>query len=91
MVDQGWSVRDAERWAKGRARRKPARPAPDPNVTAAADRLQFLLGTKVEITAGRRAGGPGSIRIHYYNDEDLNRIYTLLTQRARQDGDHHEV
>jgi ParB family chromosome partitioning protein len=83
MVDQGWSVRDAERWAKGRARRKPF-PAPqDPNIVAAADRLRLLFGTKVEIVLNRRAGGAGYIRIHFYSDQDLDRVYSKLTEKQR--------
>src|SRR5512136_953967 len=44
MVEQGWSVRDAEKWAK-REPKKPRRvPTEDPNVAAASDRLRLLLG-----------------------------------------------
>jgi len=76
MVEQGWSVRQAERWAKLRERPpSPARPV-DPNVAAAADRLCHALGTKVQIR--KRGRGAGVIHIHYFNDEDLDRIYSLL-------------
>ena len=81
MVDKGWSVRDAERWAKRRpARPKPAR-ATDPNVAAAADRLRLLLGTKVEILEAATARGSGQIRIHFHDAEDLSRIYGILTEK----------
>jgi len=83
MADQGWSVRQAERWAKARAKKKQARPSPqDPDVAAAAQRLEYLFGTKVEIATRAGSSGAGFIRIHFYNGEDLNRIYTALTSRA---------
>ena len=81
MAERGWSVRDAERWAKGQAKKKsPPRPE-DPNVAAAADRLRLLLGTKVEIHSDSSARGSGCIRIYFYNAEDLSRIYGALTER----------
>jgi ParB family transcriptional regulator, chromosome partitioning protein len=81
IVDQGWSVRDAERWAKRKiAPRRPAIPQ-DPNEEAAAERLRLLLGTKVEILSQRARGGAGQIRIHFYSAEDLDRIYNILTDK----------
>ncbi len=78
MVEQGWSVRDAEKWAQ----RQPKRPRPprteDPNVAAAADRMRLLLSTKVEIHLGRGSKGSGQIRIHFFSQEDLMRIYGIL-------------
>ncbi len=81
MVQQGWSVRDAERWAKNRPRNhEPPRPR-DPNETAAEDRLRKIMGTKVEIRGRRNGQGTGQIRIYYYSEEDLDRIYSLLTDK----------
>jgi ParB family transcriptional regulator, chromosome partitioning protein len=80
MVKQGWSVRDAERWARRQpGKAKTAYPR-DPNETAAEDRLRTLMGTKVEIRKGARPDGPGHIRIYFYNEEDLVRIYSKLTE-----------
>ncbi len=82
MVRQGWSVREAERWAKKKPRdAKSPKPA-DPNVVAATDRLRLLLGTKVEIVEGRDADSAGQIRITFYGQEDLTRIYGILTERC---------
>jgi ParB family chromosome partitioning protein len=80
MVQKGWSVREAERWAKNRS--KPPRPPKpqDPDEAAAADRLRLSLGTKVEIVA--KSGKTGEIRIHYYSQEDLMRLYSILIERA---------
>ena len=81
MAEQGWSVRDAERWAKRRPHTVRKAEPQDPNVAAATDRLRLLLGTKVEIVGGRVANRAGQIRIHFYNAEDLTRIYGILTER----------
>jgi ParB family chromosome partitioning protein len=91
MSEQGWSVRDAERWARNRSRPKRARPPADPDMLAAADRLRLLFGTRVEIVPNRRAGGGGTIKIHYHNNEDLERIYDMLTAKQRRQGVRHEI
>jgi ParB family transcriptional regulator, chromosome partitioning protein len=87
MVAKGWSVREAERWAKRSQSARSRTPGPeDPNVAAAADRLRLLLGTKVEIVGGHGERGPGQIRIHFFSQEDLVRIYSLISDKRRQDG-----
>src|SRR5258705_8344345 len=80
MVEEGWSVRAAERWANRREPRPRAEKTVDPNVHAAADRLCRILGTKVEIQSRRR--GAGTILIQFFNNEDLVRIYSLLTGKT---------
>jgi ParB family chromosome partitioning protein len=90
MVTGGWSVRDAERWSKkaGAAAAAAARPArrQDPDKTAAEDRLRLLLGTKVEIIGGEGERGAGQIRIHFFGQEDLARIYSIINEKRRYDG-----
>ena len=82
MVKKGWSVRDAERWAK-KTQSVSARAAKpeDPNITAAADRLRLLLGTKVEIVGGQNPDKAGQIRIHFFGQEDLIRIYSIISEK----------
>jgi len=80
VVAQGWSVRETERWTK-RKRDEPAQEKPvDPNVGAATDRLRRALATKVEIRQG--AKGSGTIRIHFFSEEDLMRVYGLLVGKS---------
>ncbi|MBZ5494875.1 MAG: ParB/RepB/Spo0J family partition protein [Acidobacteriia bacterium] len=87
MVAKGWSVRDAERWAKkSQSARARASIPQDPNITAAADRLRLLLGTKVEITGGQGVRQAGQIRIHFFSQEDLTRIYSIIIEKRRHDG-----
>ena len=86
MVAQGWSVREAEKWAK-RESKKPHRVTPeDPNVAAASDRLRLILGTKVEIKVNRDSRGSGQVRIHFFSQEDLMRIYGILTSNTKTNG-----
>jgi ParB family transcriptional regulator, chromosome partitioning protein len=86
MVAQGWSVREAEKWAK-RESKKPRRLTPeDPNVAAASDRLRLMLGTKIEIKVNRDSRGSGQVRIHFFSQEDLMRIYGILTSNTKTNG-----
>jgi ParB family chromosome partitioning protein len=81
---KGWSVRETERWAK-RSDRVPCAPAAlDPNEAAASDQLRRALGTKVEIHT--KPKGAGQIRIHFFSQEDLIRIFTLLTEKRPSNG-----
>jgi len=48
----------------------------DPNVRAAEDRLCRALGTKVKIV---RRGVRGRIEIEFHSDDELDRLFTVLT------------
>jgi ParB family transcriptional regulator, chromosome partitioning protein len=52
----------------------------DPNVRAAADELQSVLGTKVRIV--EISDNRGRIEIEYYSQDDLNRIYAAIVGEA---------
>ena len=80
ISEKGWSVREAERWAKNRTKSPHPQIAKDPNISAATDRLRLLLGAKVEIVA--KSKDSGEIRIHYYSQEELMRLYTTLTEKT---------
>jgi ParB family chromosome partitioning protein len=51
----------------------------DPNVVAAEEKLQRALGTKVTIVPGKKGG---RLEIHYYSDEELDRLYQMLRGAA---------
>ena len=80
-VAEGWSVRQTERTTQrmmeGRKPKHPEEAATDPNVKAAIEQLERLLGTKVRII--EKAKQKGRIEIEYYSAEDLDRIYNLIT------------
>jgi len=90
IVDKGWSVRQAERWAKNKPETHSRPSAQDPDEAAAADRLRLALGTKVEILT-RSSTGAGEIRIHYYSQEDLTRIFGLLANKVLRTEPGHEI
>jgi ParB family transcriptional regulator, chromosome partitioning protein len=86
IVDQGLSVREAEKLASSGASAKPLRvkepPAEspvDPNVKAAVLELERKLGTRVKISGD---GQRGKIEVSYFSAEDLDRLYSLMIGSA---------
>jgi ParB family transcriptional regulator, chromosome partitioning protein len=79
-VSQGWSVRQTERTTQkmiaGRQPKHVDDVQTDPNVKAALDQLQRVLGTKVRIVEKSKKGG--RIEIDYYSQDDLDRIYSVI-------------
>ena len=81
---QGLSVRELERVAaaaraggEGRGRGARARPATDPNLADAEEKLGLRLGARVEIRPGRRGG---SIVIACPDQTELMRVFELLME-----------
>jgi ParB family chromosome partitioning protein len=79
-VAQGWSVRQMERTTQkmmeGRKPKHPDEVDTDPNVKAAIQEMERILGTKVRIV--EKAKQKGRIEIDYYSAEDLDRIYAAI-------------
>jgi ParB family transcriptional regulator, chromosome partitioning protein len=50
----------------------------DPNVQAAIDEMQRVLGTRVHLMQGAKGGG--RLMIEYYSQDDLDRIYSAIVQ-----------
>ncbi len=76
---QGLSVRQVERTVRelNDPRRGDNEERPiDPNVAAALEKLEEVLGTKVRLVQRGRSGG--KIEVEYYSDDDLDRIYTTI-------------
>jgi ParB family transcriptional regulator, chromosome partitioning protein len=80
IVEKGWSVRETERWAKHQPKAQVLPKLQDPNEAAAADRLRLILGAKVDIISKTKE--KGEIRIHYYSQEELMRLYSILADKA---------
>ncbi|MCQ2550955.1 MAG: ParB/RepB/Spo0J family partition protein [Clostridia bacterium] len=72
---EGLSVRDIERMAKAKAKRRPAKKVKDPNVARIEEELKKALGTKVAIN---KNGKKGKIEIEFFSNEELERILDLL-------------
>ncbi|NOT26262.1 MAG: ParB/RepB/Spo0J family partition protein [Acidobacteria bacterium] len=88
VVSQALSVRDTEALvrklgAPARVRRtpQPAEPA-DVHTRAAEDRIRFALGTKARIV---RRGQGGTIEIDFGSEDELNRLYEMLTSQQPTD------
>ena len=85
ILAKGMSVRDAEALARKMVhpthpRRRGRVGATDPDLAGVTAELRGALGTKVEITKGRKGG---RIAIHFYSDEDFERLYELLVRAGR--------
>jgi ParB family transcriptional regulator, chromosome partitioning protein len=81
VVAQGLSVRQVERLTQKMTQTREPKPdeaeAPiDPNVKAAIEELERVLGTRVRIIA--KKDDKGKIEIEYYSSEELDRIYTTI-------------
>jgi len=85
ILAKGMSVREAEALARKMVHpthpRKRARAnGSDPDLAGVTAELRGALGTKVEITRGRKGG---RIAIQFYSDEDFERLYELLIRAGR--------
>jgi ParB family transcriptional regulator, chromosome partitioning protein len=83
-VARGWSVREMERTTQkmleGRKPKTVDEVEVDPNVRAAIQELERVLGTKVRII--EKAKQKGRIEIDYYSTEDLDRIYAAIVSET---------
>lgn len=81
VIARGLSVRETEALVKHESEpvtRTPPEPKKiDPNTRAAEDQLKLSLGTRVRIV---RKGKGGRIEIDFVNEDELQRIYELLTE-----------
>lgn len=82
---QGLSVRQVERLVQRMTETREAKPADrageDPNVKAAIEEMERVLGTRVRII--EKAAGRGRIEIDYYSADDLDRLYALIVAEQR--------
>lgn len=90
-VAQGLSARQVEalvrqhgepaKGGKGSAKDSGQPPKQDPNIRAAADDLERILGTRVRIV--EQSDQRGRIEIEYYSPEDLMRIYEIVAAQSK--------
>jgi ParB family transcriptional regulator, chromosome partitioning protein len=82
-TSQGLSVRQVERLVQrmtsAREPKAPEEPQ-DPNVKAAIQEMERILGTRVRILG--RAESRGRIEIDFFSPDDLQRIYALIVGEA---------
>jgi len=87
IIANDLSVRATEdivrkRTSTGSAKRQSAgRPADDPNIRAAENKLRRALGTQVRIL--EEPTGSGKLEIGFFNREDLDRLYTIIMNGCR--------
>jgi len=78
-VRQGLSVREVEKLVKRMIEppEEKEQPPPDPNIAAAVEELERALGARVHLVA--RGAKKGRIEIEYSSQDELDRLYNLLT------------
>jgi len=82
-ASQGLSVRQVERAVQKMTETRETKTidevqAVDPNIKAAIAQLESLLGTRVRVV--EKSPERGRIEIEYYSQDDLHRIYTVITR-----------
>ncbi|MDH3270864.1 MAG: ParB/RepB/Spo0J family partition protein [Gemmatimonadota bacterium] len=77
---EGWSVREVERQAAQKSRRKREPRGKDPVVAILEEALKERFQTRVEVREKR--GGKGTVEIAYHGAEDFERLFELLTGRT---------
>jgi ParB family chromosome partitioning protein len=79
IIAQDLSVREVEDIVRGLEKKQPVKPRKGSDVSphhqALVGRMRDVLGTKVDLKATAEGG---QIRIHYYSDDDLDRILQLI-------------
>jgi ParB family chromosome partitioning protein len=82
VVAEEWPVRKIERtiqkMIEGRKLKRVEEVETDPNVKAAIEQMERVLGTRVRII--EKARQKGRIEIDYYSSEDLDRIYSMIVK-----------
>ncbi|HEY7785009.1 MAG TPA: ParB/RepB/Spo0J family partition protein [Pyrinomonadaceae bacterium] len=84
IINEQLSVRQVEKLVKQKETTQVTKSAvtPDPNVRAAEARLRRVFGTRVRIVQHPNLRS-GRIELEFFNDQDLNRLYDLLTKSAQ--------
>ncbi len=79
-ASQGLSVRQVERMVQKMTEPREAKTTgeaeQDPNIKAAAQELERVLGTRVRIV--EKSAQRGRLEIEYYSQEDLQRVYEVI-------------
>lgn len=78
VISRNLSVRETEALVKKATEKPAAKPAAEKDVhtRAAEEKLRFALGTRVQIVRKRKGG---TIQIEFANENELQRLYELLT------------
>lgn len=82
VLERGLSVRQTEELVRRKRDERPSRPSRSlsPDLQDVEAQLRGLLATKVGIVRTRRGG---RLVIDFYSDEELDRLYTIITRGAR--------
>lgn len=79
IIDTGLNVRETEsevKKSKNKKKAKKGKISNDPYLSDVEDEFMRILGTKVKLTKGNQIS---KIEIEFYDEEDLERIYEIIT------------
>lgn len=77
IIEKDLSVREVEGRVRKLLKPTPPKKPLDPNLRAAAERLEERWGTRVQI---RQRGSKGQIVLHFHSEEERDRIYEALLE-----------
>ena len=88
-LDGGWTVRRLEDAVRAMAKpeRETAKRAASPAMLGAVRRLESALGNRVEVRSSAKGQSGGRIVIHWYDEEQLNALASLMTGGSEPDED----
>jgi len=69
-----------QRMTESREAKSPNEITEDPNLKAAVENLERILGTRVRLV--QKSESRGKLEIEYYSQEDLIRIHDLIAANA---------
>lgn len=88
LVEEGLSVREAENlarlYAAGQTADRPSRPATPKSYKVVARKLRRMLDTAVRV---RQTAKKGKIEIDFHSEQELERIFRLLTEGEIEAGE----
>lgn len=80
IIEKGMNVRELENITKQNKEKK-QKPELDADMENFAQKMREFFGTKVSVTPSGKAQNQGTITIHYYSLEDLNRLQEIIAKQ----------
>lgn len=80
IIEKGMNVRELENITKQNKEKK-QKPELDADMENFAQRMREFFGTKVSVTPSGKSQNQGTITIHYYSLEDLNRLQEIIVRQ----------
>lgn len=80
MLEKGMNVRELENITKQNKEKK-QKPELDADMETFVQKMREFFGTKVSVTPSAKTQNQGTITIHYYSLDDLNRLQEIIVKQ----------